>query len=167
MARISSVTLHQVTRRSEGNKDTAEISQKLKGLASTISRCDHMGAVSTHRIWGAARTFRWHLSFPNYPISTVLCCLSLGEWAFQKLTVFYGVLLNISWNFPGQILTCSLSFQTAEKWHSTGHGSTTFSTPRSLTSYLAFHMHPPWKIGRKKGRGQRSSTVGKLKSIDK
>ena len=116
--------------------------------------------------WSETSDGTWALQIIPFS-NPVPCCLSLEERAFQKLTVFYGVLLNSSWNFPGQILICSLSFQTAEKWHSTGHGSTTFSTSCSLTSSLPFHMHPPWRISRKKGRGQRNSTVGKLKCVDK
>ena len=93
------MTLHQVTRRSEGNKDTAEFSQKLSGLASTISLCDHMGAVSTHWIWGAARSFRWHLSFPNYPILKSCSVLPLlGRMSFSEIN---GVLRGFAKQFRG------------------------------------------------------------------
>lgn len=55
-----------------------------RGFASTTSLYDHMGAVSTHHIRGAAQNFRFHLSFPD---KHSLCCLwenaLIGNKCFQ------------------------------------------------------------------------------------
>ena len=168
MTRISSVTLHQVTRKSEGNKDIAQFSREPSGLASTISLCDHMGAVSTHHIWGVARNFRFHLSFPNYPFLKYCSVLPLrGRMSFSEINGVLWVFDKPFLEFPRS--NSNLFFELSNCRSDIPQGSAVQrSAPTCcLTSYLPFHVHPPWKISRKKGRGQSNSTVGKLKYLDK